>query len=134
MKFTLPILSVLLTSLLAFPVDYTPHGGWSSIDWSKVSYPKLPSYPPPVGGWGTVDWSKVSYPKLPSYPAPPGGWSSVTYPPGTGAKPCHCSKAAKREAEPKDYTPVGGWGSVDWSKVKYTAAKASAGVAASCKC
>ncbi|PSK33571.1 hypothetical protein B9Z65_7458 [Elsinoe australis] len=35
-------------------IDYTPKGGWGSIDWTKVAYPKgtgenLPKYPPGTG-------------------------------------------------------------------------------------
>jgi hypothetical protein len=42
-------------------IDYTPPGGWESIDYPDGTGENLPYYPPP-----------------------PGGWENVNYPPGTG--------------------------------------------------
>lgn len=54
--------AVLTATAIAAPTDYTPPGGWESVE-----------YPPGTGE------------NLPYYPPPEGGWESVTYPPGTGS-------------------------------------------------
>jgi len=63
MKFTTVTSTALTMALtaIAAPTDYTPHGGWESVDYPEGTGANLPHYPPP-----------------------PGGWESVKYPAGTG--------------------------------------------------
>ncbi|KAF4550002.1 Hypothetical protein D9617_19g103070 [Elsinoe fawcettii] len=84
MKFTAAIIASLAAIAAALPtgeIDYTPKGGWGSVDYSKVDWSKV--------DWNKIDWTKVVYPpgtgaNLPSYP-PGTGANLPSYPPGTGA-------------------------------------------------
>ncbi|PNS14889.1 hypothetical protein CAC42_2118 [Sphaceloma murrayae] len=70
MKFTttaaVASLAAVSAALPTDKIDYTPKGGWGSIDWTKIAYPEgtganLPKYPPGTGE------------NLPSYPPATGG-------------------------------------------------------------
>ncbi|KAI9049891.1 hypothetical protein LZ554_006039 [Drepanopeziza brunnea f. sp. 'monogermtubi'] len=64
MKFTTvaSIATLLAAPVLSAPTDYTPPGGWESVDYPDGTGEDLGYYPPP-----------------------PGGWENVKYPPGTGS-------------------------------------------------
>lgn len=65
---TFSIALVAAASVAAAPTDYTPAGGWESVN-----------YPADAGA------------NMHEYPAPPGGWESVNYPAGTGASASGCA-------------------------------------------
>lgn len=78
---TLLTSALLLTSAIASPlaaakrtagIDYTPPGGWESVDYPDDAGKNLDYYPPP-----------------------PGGWENVKYPPGTGANGGSCDPPFK---------------------------------------
>jgi hypothetical protein len=106
---TFVILSILAAPLLAAPIDYTPVGGWGSIDWTSIFYPP-----------GTGDAAGAAVASLVD-------WGAVNYPPGTGSTPCK----RKRDI---DYTPEGGWSSIDWTSIFYPPGTGAAAGAAANGC
>lgn len=65
----IPVIAVFASGISAAPaIDYTPKGGWDSVDWSKVDYSKT--------DYSDVDWSKVDYSKTDYSKV---DWSKVDY-------------------------------------------------------
>src|SRR4051794_7191513 len=58
MKLTeLTSIAALLALATATPIDYTPKGGWESIQYPPGTGENLKFYPAPPGGWESVDYS-----------------------------------------------------------------------------
>ncbi|KAM0819670.1 hypothetical protein AB5N19_05486 [Seiridium cardinale] len=72
---TIAIITALAAGVAAAPapIDYTPPGGWDSMDYSKVDFSKIDYSKVDYSkvDWSKVDYSKVDYTKV--------DWSKVDY-------------------------------------------------------